>query len=100
MEHAHDIALQVLEGNLSGRAVAHDGELLAVVLPKAFPPGKPLELALALPDGSLPLTCRCIGSKLRADGQFDVRLRLTNLRREARDKLRAAFARIEDPSVQ
>jgi hypothetical protein len=93
MSQAREIPLRILEGDLLGRAVAHEGELLVAVVPKAFPPGKPLELTLQLDAVALPLVCRVIGSKLREDGAFDLRMRLTNLRRGAREQLRAAFER-------
>ena len=39
----------------------------------------------------LPLQARCIGSKLQADQRFEVRARLINLSRDARQSLLTAF---------
>jgi hypothetical protein len=80
-----------IEGSLLGSATACDTEVLVAISPKAFPPGKPLELVMILETEDLALSGRCIGSKKRDDAQFDLRVRLTNLRREAREKLVQAF---------
>ena len=71
-----------------GRAVAFDNGVLHLVGERAHPPGEPLALALDLPaGGQLDLQGKCAGSKRRADGQYDVKLRLTSLRREQRAAL-------------
>ena len=80
-------------------AGAHDGavlELTGLVLrlrsPKAFPPGKPLGLELA-PD--VKLEARTIGSKRIDEGSFELRVRLINLRKDAREALERALGSIE-----
>lgn len=83
------------------RAVVHDhGEASAVgfkdgvlelICDKAHPPGRPLALSVQLPADEQALTGKTVGSKKRDDGSFDVRLRLSSVRREQRAALEAAF---------
>ncbi len=68
---------------------ALDGERVALVSARAFAPGAPIAIEVATPDGTLALAGKCLGSKRRADGRFDVRARLVSLRREERDRLAA-----------
>lgn len=77
---------------LSGAAVGCGPEVLTFLSPKAFPPGQPLDLIL-FPDteNAIKLQARCIGSKLQADQRFEVRARMINLSRSARQQLNAAF---------
>ena len=70
-----------------------DGQVLCAICSVAFPPGRPLELELRLPEQEVTLVGRCIGTKKRTDGAFDLRMRLTNLRRETRETLQRAFTR-------
>jgi hypothetical protein len=79
-------------GALAGFALHSDAVTLSFSVPKAFPPGQPLELVLwpDTPD-ALPLSGRSLGSKLRADQQFEVRARLTNLARASRERLLDVF---------
>jgi len=64
---------------------AYADHILALRVERAYPPGRPLELSLERPDADpLGLSGRCIGSKKRPDGDFDVRLRMTNFTRDAR----------------
>ena len=74
------------------RGVGYAGEVLELICDLAHPPGRPLELTLQLPDAMLTLNGKIIGSKRRDDGQYDVRLRLSSVRREQRAALEAAFA--------
>jgi len=78
---------------LNGAAVGCGPEVITFLAPKAFPPGQPLELTL-FPDAdnALKLQARSIGSKLQADQRFEVRARLINLSRNAREQLNAAFS--------
>lgn len=72
--------------------VAFDGHVLRVVSPRAYAPGAPVSLATRMPDGSEHgLEGRTIGSRRQADGRFEVRLRLVNLRRATRLALAAAL---------
>ncbi len=80
-----------IEDTLAGSAVGCDGPTLSAISPKAFPPGRPLVLHLASAAGELRLETRTISSKKRDDGRFDLRVRFTNLRKEARTQLDALF---------
>ena len=80
-------------GELQGVALHSDAVTMTFTAPKAFPPGQPLQLVL-WPDTpeALALALRAIGSKRRGDdGTFEVRARLINLARPAREKLLEAF---------
>jgi hypothetical protein len=81
-----------IEDELDGTATACDGHVLWATSPKAFPPGRPIELSLLPEDGELQLSVRAIGSKKRDDGSFELRVRLVNLRKEARLRLDALFS--------
>ena len=77
---------------LEGEAVAYDGARLQFVVPKAFPPGQPIEVTLLLSDSeTLTLQLRSLGSKRRDDARFDVQARLVSLSRPARAALERAF---------
>lgn len=79
-------AVRVAEGG-QGEAIAVAGEVMHIVLERAYAPGAPLTLELDHASGTLALRGKTIGSKRREDGRFDVRLRLVSLRREDREKL-------------
>lgn len=83
----------VVRGHGDARAVAYADGVLGLICDRAHPPGRPLALVVQLPAGEQPLTGKALGSKQREDGSFDVRLRLSSLRREQRAALEAAFAR-------
>lgn len=78
-----------IAGDLPGAIIGVDDLLVTLRGPKAFPPGQPLKFKLA--ESGLELQARAIGSK-RVDDAFEVRVRLINLRREARDALEAAWS--------
>jgi hypothetical protein len=78
-----------LDGGGTGALVRVDGEVLHAVLDRPFAPGSPVRMQVDAEGEALPVQGKTIGSKKRDDGRFDVRLRLINLRREHRDKLRA-----------
>jgi hypothetical protein len=85
------IPLHIADG-LAGHAIGCDAGRLRFVSPKSFPPGQPLALTLQPSAAApLPLTARCVGSKRRDDGLFDVRARLINLDRATREALAEAF---------
>ena len=76
-------------------AGAHDGAILELAglqmrlrSPKAFPPGQPLALQLS-PD--VQLEARAIGSKRLDESSFELRVRLINLRKDAREALERAL---------
>ena len=74
-----------------GLAAAIDGEQLRCVFARAFAPGAPVDIEARLGHRTVPLRGKSLGSKKRADGRFDVSLRLISLRREDREALRAAL---------
>ena len=80
-----------LEGGDAGEALRVEGEVLAIVSPRAFAPGAPVRMEIDAGDEPVSVEGKTIGSKRRDDGRFDVRLRLINLRRAHRDALRAAL---------
>lgn len=81
-----------IDNEHEGVAVSCDANIIAFHAPKAFPPGQPVALCLWPGHaGSLALAARSIGSKRMPDGRFEVRARLVNLGREARQKLLDAF---------
>jgi len=75
-----------------GEAVAFDGtELLSLIAPRAFAPGAPIEVAVALGEAGFTLHGKARGSKRRDEGRYLVQMRLISLRREAREALRSAL---------
>jgi hypothetical protein len=86
------IPLHIADG-VAGYALGCDAGRLRFVAPKSFPPGQPLALTLQ-PNAAAPLAlnARCVGSKRREDGLFDVQARLINLDRATREALAEAFA--------
>lgn len=88
-----------LQAKLSGELLADveswDGTVMVLHSPRAFAPGAPLALSLLPPEPAVAvsLDAKALGSKKREDGRFEVRVRLVNLRREARVQLDALFGR-------
>lgn len=76
----------------AGALLAADGLVLTLRSPKAFPPGQPLRLRVRL-EPPLPLEARTIGSKRLDSGDFELRVRLINLRRTTREALEQALRR-------
>jgi hypothetical protein len=72
----------------SGEAVDFDGKVLSARAPRAFAPGMPLQM-IACPSSDSPLRLqgKSIGSRRSAEGPFEVRIRLVNLRRADRERL-------------
>lgn len=68
-----------------------EGERVALVSPRAFAPGAPLELQALVGGEDVPLRGKSLGSKRREDGRFDVRARLVSLRRVDRERLAQAL---------
>jgi hypothetical protein len=79
----------VLWDGQRGRTGHYVGGVLTLVCPCAFAPGQPMALHVSTAGEPLALVGKAAGSKRRADGSFDVRLRLHSLRREAREWLEA-----------
>jgi len=75
-----------------GHAIAYAGGILHVVCERAHPPGQPLSLTLATPDGELALAGKSARSKRREDGTFDLQLKLVSLRRDQRIALEELFS--------
>jgi len=73
-------------------AVAFNLGILHLICDRAHPPGRPLAFSVSLGDSQLALTGKSAGSKRRVDDRFDVRVRLSSLRREQRAQLERAFA--------
>lgn len=73
------------------KATSIVGEILHVISPVPFAPGAPVDFSI----DDLTLHAKSRGSRRRQDGAFDVQLRLVNLRREERDKLRDLFLKQE-----
>jgi hypothetical protein len=78
----------------AGPAVATGigGEIVSLVSPKAFAPGQPLTFTLAAELAGVEFQAKSLGSKRRADGQFDLRVRLVNLSRSSRERLTAILS--------
>jgi len=81
-----------IEDDAAARAVGFGGEMLLLICTRAHPPGRPLAISVQLPESVLALQGKSQGSKLRADNRFDVRVKLSSVRREQRAALEAAFA--------
>ncbi len=88
---AASLTLRFEEGG-EGEVTTLSGNILTAVAPSAFPPGKPMSFSVVLAENEvLALEGRSLGSRRRPDGRFDLRMRLVNLRREARDRLTLAL---------
>ena len=84
-----------LAGTVAGEAVEverFDGKHLRLVSARAFAPGEPMVVKVALDATPLTLDLKSLGSVRRSDGRFDVRARPATLTRGARERLLAAFA--------
>jgi hypothetical protein len=73
------------------RGSAYADGVLTLVCEVAYPADRLLDLTLQLPDRLLTLSGKTIGSQRRDDNRFDVRLRVSSLRREQRSALEQAF---------
>ena len=88
---AASLTLRFEEG-AEGEVTGLSDNILTAVAPSAFPPGRPMSFSVVLAeDEVLALEGRSLGSRKRSDGRFDMRMRLVNLRREARDRLTQAL---------
>jgi hypothetical protein len=87
-----EIEVMLPSGELA-RAVEWKADVLSLICPSAFAPGQPVELKAQTTGGEpIRLIGKSGGSKRRADGAFDVKLRLHSLRREQRAWLDETFA--------
>ena len=72
---------------------AFEGRSATLASPLAFPPGAPVAFTAWLEQGPTRLEGRSLGSKRRADGRFQVRMRFVNLTKRDRDALAARHSR-------
>jgi hypothetical protein len=70
--------------------VAFDGKLFKLVSPRAFAPGQPLRVEVALAS-TVVVDLKSIGCVRRQDGRFELRARAATLPRPAREALLAAL---------
>ena len=76
-----------LESGQDAIGIAFDGNLLKLTSPAAFAPGSPIRFTATGGDGDRNFEGRVLGSKRLQGEQFEVRLRLVNLRRDDRELL-------------
>jgi hypothetical protein len=80
-------------GGAEGRALSYSSNLvLGLVAAQAYAPGQPLVFELRLGESWVSLSGKSQGSRARDEGGFELKVRLTNLRREARLALEQAFS--------
>ena len=84
-----------IQGELEGALEHVEGLVVRLRAPKAFPPGQPLAFTLQCAGTELRYEARSIGSKRRDDGAFELRARLINLRKEAREALERLMTSVE-----
>lgn len=77
-------------GVATGSATSFDGEFFVAIVSKPFAPGTPFHGSVTLGGESIAIEGRATGSKKTAEGAFEVRARLVNLRKEDRERLAAA----------
>ena len=82
-----------LESGQVAVGLSFDGNLLKLTSPVAFAPGSPIRFKPAGEHGDRNFEGRVLGSKRVQDEQFEVRLRLVNLRREERELLLSRLGR-------
>lgn len=86
-----------LESGEAGWLEARQGEILHLRLTRAYPPGAPLAFILIPPESAeqaaleMPFEAKALGSKRLETAEYAVRVRLRNLRREARLLLEFLF---------
>jgi hypothetical protein len=80
-----------LESGQDAVGLAFDGNLMKLMSPIAFAPGSPIRFTAAGEHGQRKFEGRALGSKRVQGAEFEVRLRLVNLRREDRELLLGAF---------
>ena len=64
--------------------VSIDGETVALISPRAYAPGAPIEMTARADDSDILLRGKSLGSKRRPDDRFDIRARMINLTRDHR----------------
>ena len=81
-----------LESGQDAVGLAFDGNLMTLTSPVAFAPGSPIRFTASGEHGQRNFEGRALGSKRVQGAEFEVRLRLVNLRREDRELLLGAFS--------
>jgi hypothetical protein len=76
-----------LDSGEEAEARTFDGALLTLLSPRAFAPGAPIRFTAATEGEARHFEGRALGSKRVDEGQFEVRMRFVNLRREDRELL-------------
>jgi hypothetical protein len=84
------VALRLEGSDGVAELLSFDGKVFTMASPDAFAPGAPVRLRATLDGEERPIEGRCLGSRRRDDGRFEVRLRLINLRRADRVALERA----------
>jgi hypothetical protein len=79
-----------IAGKWRGAIEQVDGLVVRLASPNAFPPGQPLTIAFQHEGSDVRLEARTIGSKRRDEETFELRVRLINLRKDAREALERA----------
>lgn len=80
-----------LEGGQDAVGLAFDGNLMTLMSPAAFAPGSPIRFSATGEHADRNFEGRALASKRLEGEQFEVRLRLVNLRREDRELLLRAL---------
>lgn len=70
-----------------GEATAIAGEVITIVIERAYAPGAPIQIELSFEGGAITLRAKTVGSRRQPDGRFEVRARMLDLRREDRARL-------------
>jgi len=70
---------------MKAEPIALANDLLDVVVDEACAPGRPITLEV----GELSLDAKSRGTQKRADGRFDLKVRLVGIRREEREQLQS-----------
>jgi len=76
-----------LESGHDAVGLTFDGNLLKLSSPVAFAPGSPIRFIAKGMDGDRSLEGRVLRSKRKGEQQFEIRIRLVNLRRDDRELL-------------
>lgn len=76
-----------LQSGEVARAIRMDGQVLVLLSPRAYAPGAPISFSIESAESGAAFEGRTIGSRRQADGTFEVKVRLVNLRRADRDRL-------------
>jgi hypothetical protein len=76
-----------LDGGEKAEVCTFEGHILTFLSPRAFASGAPIGFAVVVGDHRRAFEGRCVSARRVEDGRFKVRVRLVNLRRDARRAL-------------